>query len=51
MGWLARQYGLSCDNVGFEVVTADGSVVWASETEHPDLYWALRVGEAATSGA
>jgi FAD/FMN-containing dehydrogenase len=45
MGWLARQCGLACDNVvSFEVVTADGEVLRASATEHPDLYWALRGG-------
>jgi FAD/FMN-containing dehydrogenase len=45
MGWLARQAGLACDNVAsFEVVTADGDVLRASEAEHPDLYWALRGG-------
>ncbi|GAA2134651.1 FAD-binding oxidoreductase [Nocardioides bigeumensis] len=45
MGWLARQHGLSCDNVvSFEVVTADGQVLRASADEHPDLYWALRGG-------
>jgi FAD/FMN-containing dehydrogenase len=45
MGWLARQYGLSCDNViSFEVVTASGDVVRASAAEHPELYWALRGG-------
>jgi FAD/FMN-containing dehydrogenase len=45
MGWLARQCGLACDSVvSFEVVTADGQVVRASATEHPDLYWALRGG-------
>jgi FAD/FMN-containing dehydrogenase len=45
MGWLARQYGLSCDNVvGFEMVTADSDVVHASPTENADLYWGLRGG-------
>jgi FAD/FMN-containing dehydrogenase len=45
MGWLARQYGLSCDNViSFELVTASGDVLRVSATEHPDLYWALRGG-------
>jgi len=45
MGWLARQAGLACDNVvSFEVVTAEGDVLRASQDEHPDLYWALRGG-------
>jgi FAD/FMN-containing dehydrogenase len=45
MGWLARQAGLACDSVtSFEVVTADGDLLRASEAEHPDLYWALRGG-------
>jgi FAD/FMN-containing dehydrogenase len=45
MGWLARQYGLACDNVvSFEMVTAEGEVVRAAEDENPDLYWALRGG-------
>jgi len=51
MGWLARQYGLSCDNVvAFEMVTADGEVVRASQTENADLYWGLR-GAAANSAS
>ena len=45
MGWLARQHGLSCDNVvSFEMVTADGDVVHASQTENAHLYWGLRGG-------
>ncbi len=44
-GWLNRLYGLSCDNVeGFTLIVADGSVVHASATENPDLFWALRGG-------
>ncbi|HKB52767.1 MAG TPA: FAD-binding oxidoreductase, partial [Ramlibacter sp.] len=44
-GWLTRLCGLSCDNVeAFTLVTADGSVVRAAESENPDLYWALRGG-------
>jgi FAD/FMN-containing dehydrogenase len=44
-GWLARQVGLSCDNVAsFEVVTAEGDLIRADESDHPDLYWALRGG-------
>ena len=44
-GWLTRLYGMSCDNVeGFTLVVADGSVVHASATENPDLFWALRGG-------
>jgi FAD/FMN-containing dehydrogenase len=42
MGWLARQHGLTCDNVvSCTVVTADGDVVRASADEHPDLFWGL----------
>jgi FAD/FMN-containing dehydrogenase len=45
IGWLARQYGLSCDNVAsYELVTADGVVRRVSATEHPDLFWGLRGG-------
>ncbi|SEF17410.1 FAD-binding oxidoreductase [Jiangella alba] len=45
MGWLARQYGLSCDNVvSYELVTADGDRLRVSRDEHPELFWALRGG-------
>jgi FAD/FMN-containing dehydrogenase len=44
-GYLARRRGLACDNVvSFEVVTADGEVLVASETRNADLFWALRGG-------
>lgn len=44
-GWLTRRYGLSCDNVeGFTLVTVDGSLVQASASDNPDLFWALRGG-------
>lgn len=44
-GWLDRKFGLACDNlVAAELVTADGSIVRASEVENPDLFWALHGG-------
>jgi FAD/FMN-containing dehydrogenase len=45
MGWLARRFGLSCDNVvSFELVTAGGEVLRVSEDEHAELFWGLRGG-------
>ena len=45
MGWLARQAGLSIDNlVSAEIVTADGQIRRVSAEEDPDLFWAIRGG-------
>ena len=44
-GWLGRKYGLAADSVRlFELVTADGRLLRASETENSDLFWGLRGG-------
>jgi FAD/FMN-containing dehydrogenase len=44
-GWLSRKYGLTVDNLmSADVVTAAGELVHASETDHPDLFWAIRGG-------
>ena len=45
LGWLSRKLGVACRSVrAATVVLSDGSVVQASEQEHPDLFWALRGG-------
>ena len=43
IGWLMRKYGLTIDQLlSVELVTADGELVTASESENPDLFWAVR---------
>ena len=47
IGWLGGKHGLSCDNLeSVDIVTADGRLLVATPTEHPDLFWAVRGGGA-----
>lgn len=49
-GWLGRRYGLAAHSVTrAEIVLADGELVTASPSEHPDLFWGLR-GSAGNLG-
>ena len=46
LGPLSRNFGFGSDHaVEFEVVLADGSIVRANASEHPDLFWSLRGGK------
>lgn len=45
IGWMVRKYGLTIDSlIGADIVTADGKLFHASETENADLFWAIRGG-------
>lgn len=44
-GWLTRQHGATVDSlVSADVVTHEGKLVHASETENADLFWGIRGG-------
>ena len=44
-GWLSRPFGHTVDNItGADIVTADGKLHRVSETQNPDLFWAIRGG-------
>lgn len=52
-GWgpWTRKYGMCCEYlIGATVILGDGSKVNVSETEHPDLLWALRGGGGMSYG-
>ncbi len=43
IGFNMRAQGLTCDQlVETRIVTAEGDIVVCSETENPDLFWAIR---------
>jgi hypothetical protein len=44
-GWLSRLYGLTCDNlISADLITADAKLLHVSETENPNLFWAIHGG-------
>jgi FAD/FMN-containing dehydrogenase len=45
IGWLMRKHGLTIDRLlSVDLVTAEGELVKASESENPDLFWGVRGG-------
>ncbi len=45
IGYLSRQYGLSCDNLlSADIVTADGKFLTVSSSDNADLFWACQGG-------
>lgn len=48
IGWLVRAYGLTLDHLrSVEIVTASGEMLVADDTQHAELFWALRGGGGA----
>lgn len=49
-GYLERKHGYAADNItAIDLVTADGSFIQASASQHPGLFWAMR-GAGANFG-
>ena len=45
IGWLRSRFGLCIDNlISVQIITANGQLLNASETENSDLFWAIRGG-------
>jgi hypothetical protein len=45
LGFLMRQFGLTCDNLlSVDLVTAEGQLLTVSATENADLFWGVRGG-------
>ncbi|HZY68192.1 MAG TPA: FAD-binding oxidoreductase [Devosia sp.] len=45
IGYLVRKHGLTIDSLlAVEIVTAAGDILVANETNHADLFWAVRGG-------
>jgi FAD/FMN-containing dehydrogenase len=47
VNFYGNQVGFACNSViNYEVVLANGTVVHASKTSNPDLFWALKGGSS-----
>jgi FAD/FMN-containing dehydrogenase len=45
LGWLMRERGLTVDSLlSVDLITAEAEQLTASESRHPDLFWALKGG-------
>ncbi|TML67345.1 MAG: FAD-binding oxidoreductase [Actinobacteria bacterium] len=51
LGYTSRAFGTTSDNVlSLRIVDANGAVLTADKTRHPDLYWACRGGGGGNFG-
>ena len=50
-GFTSREFGMCLDNVlQMTVMLYDGTIVYATQTNHPDLFWAMRGGTGNNFG-